>query len=355
MAREILNYDLHGLFGLRIIRNQTIDLLRDINLRFSYFQVDEIDRNDLTINIGEFEPSNRGCYVVDRKYHVGEDYVYCRDSESRARWEFEILGLEEEKTVLNFNGFIRGLHQIVYPHVFAQNLVGRSLLEYKLSQHGYYLVHAASVVEDDRAFLLVGRGGANKTSITMDLVRNKRLEFQADDWAIFHRDRVLSFPTHFLEFNFRLQHLPSEGLRGLGDRLRLIQYLNQRQDYRSLPVQVRDSCRLAAIILLFKTNGSRLTIEEIEPHQALEQLLINNKLEETITSMSMGVTLQGFARPMFAYSFAYPNSRLANYWSQVREGLSACVRKAPCYAVTIPREYNHSVTDEIYRTLIARQ
>ena len=247
MSREVLNYNIHDILKMRIVRNRTFDLLRDLNLRFSCFEVDEIERPDLTINIGPFEPSNRECYAVDRKYYVSEGYLYCRDSEKRAQWEFEILGLEEEQTVLNFNGFIFGLHQIVFPHVFAQNMVGRSLLEYKLSQQSYFLVHAASVVKNDRAFLLVGRGGANKTSVTMDLVRDKGFGFQGDDWVILRDDRVMSFPTHFLEFNFRARHLPSENLRGLGDKFRLVRYLNQRMDYRRTPIRVTESCRLAAI------------------------------------------------------------------------------------------------------------
>jgi len=347
LPREILNYNIHDIFKMRMVRNKTLDLLRDINLRFSYFQVDEIDRPDLTINIGRFEPSNRGCYLVDRKYEVRDGYLHCWDSEERAKWEFEILGLEEDETTLNFNGSVLGLHQVVYPHIFAQNLVGRSLLEYKLSQQDYFLIHAASVVRDKRAFLLVGRGGANKTSVTMDLVRGMGFEFQGDDWVILHRNRVLSFPTHFQEFNFRVQHLPTEGLRGLRDKLRLVRHLNQAFDYGSAPISVKGSCRLATIVLLLKTNSPQLQVEEVDSGNALERLLVNNMLEETITSLSMGVTLQGFAKSMLAYSFVFPNSALASYWKRVREGLGSIVQGVPCYAVRVPHQYSRAVAEEI--------
>lgn len=70
--------------------------MRDLNLEFSFFEVDAIGNPDIILNIGKFTPSNNDCYLIDHKYHIKENYLYCKDFSGKAKWEVEILGFEEQ-------------------------------------------------------------------------------------------------------------------------------------------------------------------------------------------------------------------------------------------------------------------
>ena len=128
------NYNIHNIIKFRILRDSEYGLRDLINLKFSFFEVNEkIDNPDITLNIGKFVPSNEDCYLVDHKYHVKDDYFYCKDAEGKAEWEMEILGFRKEETIINFNGKISGFQSFMNPDFLAQNLLLR-IIEYKLNR-----------------------------------------------------------------------------------------------------------------------------------------------------------------------------------------------------------------------------
>ena len=111
-----------------------------VNLRYSFFQMDEIDRPDIVLNVGGFTPSNQNCYLIDHKYHIKDNYLYCHDTAGRASWELEIKGIERGETTINCrvkNGF--GLYRWFNPEFLPQVLLLK-MIEYKLSQKGYFLI-----------------------------------------------------------------------------------------------------------------------------------------------------------------------------------------------------------------------
>ena len=94
--KEALNYNLHDILQFQIARDKKRDFMRDLNLEFSFFEVDAIGNPDIILNIGKFTPSNNDCYLIDHKYHIKENYLYCKDFSGKAKWEVEILGFEEQ-------------------------------------------------------------------------------------------------------------------------------------------------------------------------------------------------------------------------------------------------------------------
>lgn len=324
------------------------DLLRDINLRFSYFEVEKVARPSLVINIGKFKPQTNSRYLVDHQYHIGDGYFYCKDSQKTAKWELEISGIEDEVTTCNFNGFIFGLHEIVYPHIFAQNLIGRFLLQYKLGQKQYFMMHAASVVRNGRAFVFAGRGGANKTSIIMELIRNHDFSFQGDDWIIFNGSTIYSFPTHFHEFNFRTRILPSEYLRGNLDRFRLVGYLNQPFDYANSNIKVSQSGRISMLNVLLKTNKEKLNIIRGADKKLIKNMLYyNNMIEQNETSLSMGLKLKGVSRYLQGYSFINPDNGFQRFFKNFEESIDNLIKDIPCNIIEIPNQYSKPVSEQI--------
>ncbi|HDY89830.1 MAG TPA: hypothetical protein ENH82_17150 [bacterium] len=342
-------YNIHDVLQMKIQRQRRFpDLFRDINLRFSYFEVDHADNPSLIINIGKFKPQMPECKFVDHQYHVGDGYFYCRDKEKIAKWEFEISGIEDEVTTLNFDGSILGLHEIVYPHIFAQNMIGRFLIQYKLGLKNYFMIHAASVVKDGNAFVFAGRGGANKTSIIMDLVRNYDFTFQGDDWIVFKDNSIYSFPAHFQEFNFRANVLPSEHLRGNLDRFRLFQYLRRPFDYQNSGVKVQKDGKLKTLNILLKTNNEKLKIKKNVDKELIRNMLYyNNRIENNGTSLSMGLELKGISRYLLGYSFINPKNAFQRYWKDFHIAIERLLADVSCNIIEVPDKYDKSVTKEI--------
>ena len=351
--RETIHYNIHDILHMEIRRDKRFpDLFRDINLRFSYFETNKTKDPELILNIGKFTPSKRETFLVDHQYQIGDGYFYCKDSDRTARWEMEIDGIEDSLTTVNFNGSILGLHEIVYPHILAQNLIGRYMLQYKLGQKGYFMIHAASVTKNDQAFVFAGRGGANKTSIIMDLVRNKGFSFQGDDWIIIKDDSVYSFPTHFQEFNFRANVLPSEHLRGNLDRFRLFSYLRRPFNYQNSGIEVTKSSKLKMLNILLKTNNEELKIiKDADKELVKKRLYYNNKIEENETSLSMGLKLKGVSRYLMAYSFIHPNNGFTRFMDSSEKALKRLIQNASCNIIEIPFKYDRSVADRIYSHL----
>ncbi len=68
--KKVHDYNIHNLIKLRIVRNSHFDLMRDINLRFSFFEVSKVNDPNLILNIGKFRPSHNGCVEIDHMYKI---------------------------------------------------------------------------------------------------------------------------------------------------------------------------------------------------------------------------------------------------------------------------------------------
>ena len=71
---ESMNYNIHNIITFQINRKKHKDYIRDMNLPYSYFEEEKVDNPDLILNIGDFNPENHGCYLVDHKWYIKENY-----------------------------------------------------------------------------------------------------------------------------------------------------------------------------------------------------------------------------------------------------------------------------------------
>ena len=223
--RQELNYDIHNILKFKIVRNKKFNFVKDLNLDYLFFEVEEVDDPDIVVNIGNFTPLNDNCYVVDHKYYVKENYFYCKDSEGRTRWEVEIFGFEEGNTIINFNFKILGTRALT-PYISVENFLLEPLICYKLSKKKCFLIHSAAISKDNQAYLLAGRGSAFKTTLVMDFVRRAGFDFLGDDKVIITKNKVLNYPLNFISFKFRCEHLPTENAHNILDRIRLLRYVS---------------------------------------------------------------------------------------------------------------------------------
>lgn len=350
--KQILNYNIHDIMRFQIIRDRKREYLRDLNLLFSYFEVKEETANpDITLNIGKFSPSNQNCYLVDHKYYIKENYFYCKDEEGRARWEVEIYGFEDGDTAINFDGRVFGSHQIFMPELLPQNLFLMPLIGYKLNKKQCFLVHSAAIAKDGQACLLAGRGGAFKTALALDFVGKKGFQFLGDDGVIICPNNVLSFPISLGLVSYKLRYPVRGGLEGFHDRIRAIRYLRKEVDYDSMPLAQQS--RLKAIFFMVKTNKQIVDKAEVDLKKAVSQLAKASNLEAVISPcpMVMPAGSGRYLKYMLAYSFVFPNSQIAKYWSDLEKRLAQVLTPIPIYEIKIPQDYTPAVFNEVWRCL----
>ena len=66
-------------------------LLSDVAKKYGYFKSSETADSDFILHLGNFNPSNQNCLVLDDAYNVRYNYLYCKGiSYKRAKWLFEI-------------------------------------------------------------------------------------------------------------------------------------------------------------------------------------------------------------------------------------------------------------------------
>ena len=344
---DVHHYNVHDLIRFNIVRPRDRGLLRSINLEFGFFETsDHSEEPDIVLNISRFVPRKEDCYLIDHKYYVRPNYFYCSDATGRAKWETEIIGLEGGNAVVNFWSRSRGKEMLLYPDLLPQDLILKPLLEYKLCRKGYFLIHAAAVCKDNRAYLLAGRGGAHKTTLAMQLVQRSGFHLMADDQAILQRDIVLSFPKHIAQLSFKLEHMQTEDY-GFFDKLRVIDYLRRGQ----FDMQIPHSAPLQAIVFVSRTNTDSVNTSEISVPVALKKLVINNIMDMNSLGFMSGL----FLRYMQAYSFVFPNSDVAQHWNYLRQGLAEILSKVPLFEMLVPSTFTLDTLDAFERLVQGAQ
>lgn len=344
--KEKISYNIHDIVKIEMNRVKRLELLRDLDLRFSYFETDKVKNPDIVLNLGEFEPENRNCTVIDHKFYIKDNYFYCKESEERARWEVEIFGIERGQMVVNFNGMVTGIQKFLAPDIISQHFMLRNLIEWKLFQKHALMLHAGSIEKDGKAYLFAGRGGALKTTIIMNLIRDMKLNYIGDEYVIIKNGKALSFPAAFQEFLFRFENLPTENIRKdrrYRDLLSWFFYLRNHsspENYRNPIIKVSDSAKLNSIFFINRGAGYSVKKVSYSPEHTARKMFINTKLE-SINGSVAGIPIQSNPfKYLLAYEQVFPESRIASYWNRVEYSYKKAFRNANCYEAYMPYKYD---------------
>jgi len=358
--KQVLNYNIHNLIKFRIVRDRKWGFGDLMNLKFSAFQVDEIDKPDIILKIGKFTPSNRDCYLVDHKYYIRENYLYCRDSAEGATWEVEILGFEKGEAVINFNlihrPFVKpGKAVYTFPTLLPQAFLFR-LIEHRLGEKGYFLAHAAAVAKDEQGLLFAGRSGCFKTTLAMEFVRRNGYSWLGDDRVILGVGKILALPLNPRLLEFMTKHLPDETCWTFAKQLRFLSECllsKQHENKKHKP----DSVNLKAVFLINKSNNAARKVNFYPlPQSSLSELVegftISRRLED-FRGMGFSINAPFLHRYMLTYSFVFPENLLSAQEEKIKEKLRSVFQSVPICAVEIPPKYSpdifHQITEFISR------
>lgn len=348
--KQVLNYNIHDILKFQIFLDKKFNLFNYLNIEHRFFEVDRADEPDVILNIGKFKPSNEDSYIVDSKYYIKKNYFYCKDSEGKTKWEVEIFGFESGDTIINFDIKVPGVRGLL-PILSAHNLFLSSVIDYKLSNKGYFLLHSAGLGKDNKAFLLAGMGGAFKTTLAMDFIRKAGFDFFGDERVILHDGCIWSYPVGLVSFDYRCRYLPTEKKRNFLDKIGLIKHnINNYDHLDRLKLNVSEMSELSALFFILKQSARKpMTINEYGLENAVDKLIVNNMMEMNHAYMPnlMGISSNPFFEYFLAYSFVFPESQIASHWANMKNKLIHFLKGLPIYEIEIPGEYDDVVFNEV--------
>jgi hypothetical protein len=318
-------------------------------MKFSFFEVDKIENPDIILNIGKFTPSCKYCYSVDHKYIIKKNYLYCKESEGVADWQIQITGLEEGPIIIHYNGKIKGIASLVNPDFLAQNFLLK-IIEYKLYQKGYYLVHAGGISRDGEGYLLPGRGGSFKTTLCMDLIRKKGFKLLGDDRVLIGNGLAYSFPMSFPVFSYMFQHLNHEDAWNITHKLSLIRQLINNRLFVDAGICEHEPAKIAGLIFINRANITKLVMQQLSGNETVKKLILNNRMEDYIDISFLNITSGPFLRYFLAYSYIFPESQIAQFVNGETFSHPEITRNFDSLTfcnVTIPKTYNDQVANQL--------
>ncbi len=332
-------YSIHNIVNFKIVNNANLlsRLLPFWDIELRDFENDREAKLDFTVSLGKFNPQKSDCYVLDDKFHIRENYLYCSDSYKYAKWKLKISGFEkgDMEVYVSANPF---------GWILIPELIINPLIWFKLNQKGFAIVHGSGVTKDGRAYVFAGQGAAGKTTIALNLVA-RGFKLIGDHFVILSNEAVLSFfsPLHLLDFNLTpfvrrrmktKQKIPfkfNQLLRKMTGK----EIATKISPKTLLPSLIEDKAKLHSIFLLLpreKFEARKVSKEEFTAH-----MIPNQKLE-----------FLPFIKYMMEYSYLFPQSVMSTYWARYEENLRQALDAAEAlYRVEVPLRYDNETLERI--------
>ena len=338
-------YNIHDIVKFKIVNTNHFKWrFSNIYVAYKNFETERMDNLDFIVYLGKFTPSHQNCYIINNKYYVKKDYFYCkRDSYKFGKWEFEMSGFENGITTVRVSSNFIG-------YMFMSGFIIEFLIQYKLNEKGYPIVHASCVSRNNRGFLFSARSGGGKTTIAMNLVE-KGFNILGDNFVILHQGDVLSYFSLLNIFTYNLAPIVKRnfgtknkvilGLKELFYKatlgyIKIFTKVNPKEIFPELTVE---ETKLNTVFLLLPGRGMK--IEKISKGELINHLVMNQKLD----------TLS-FLEYISEYSYVLPESKLATHWKRYEENLKANLPdNIPFYKVEVPQKYDKKVFEKILEVI----
>ncbi|MBC8484522.1 MAG: hypothetical protein H8D45_00570 [Bacteroidetes bacterium] len=335
MTRETLNYNIHDILSFQINRKRCRDFIKDINLPYSYFETEHGDNPDIILNLGDFTPENEGCYVVDHKWYIKNDYIYCSEHIGKIKFKIEIIGIESIPTIINVSTNTRNIRQLFLPSVLPQYIVLRPIIDFKLLCKEFVSIHAAAVANEKGAIIFLGRGGSFKTTLSMDYIRNLNYKFLGDNKMKINKNKAFSYPVHNKLFDYRVNKMNTENY-SLLDKYKYLIY--QRSNQYEPDYTIVDKTDISSMYLIAKSNGKQMRAEQLLRDDVLIKTVNSHKMENIGGPFLMGIS-KGLYDYFTAYSYVFPDSKIASYWDTYGSMLAEYLDADEYYEISLPKTY----------------
>ena len=350
---ETLEYNVHDRLRIRVNRPAGLDLIEDINQPLSYFRTPHsCSSPDITLNIGAFTPDNSHCDVIDHRFLVKRDYLFCTEVVDKVRCTCEITGLESSAIVMNVHTSLRYARQIALPSLIAFNIFLRPIIDYKLLELGIVSIHGAGVSSGTDAFVFSGRGGSHKTTLVMDLIRKHNLRFIGEDRILIDANRdVFAYPIHHRLFGYRLAHMETEDY-GRWSKLRYLIYQGRGGSLSQHHICTRS--QLKCLLSIVRHTGTTMSQSKITPPEMALKLRISQQAENISSPVIMGMSAGRMYEYLAAYAFKYPDSRAATYWTDYEGRLCDILQEDSYDEFYLPDRYTPTIAAALRAHILAQ-
>jgi hypothetical protein len=342
MREQEFGYCIHDLLSLRVLMRSQPWIHSAIHTEYQNFFSNAISNPDLTVIIGNFEPDNNDCTILDNTFHIKQDYIYCKDSYKRAHWKFELTGLESGHTKLK-----------IYGNFFARFIISGFLIDpiinFKLNEKGYSLVHGSSVCNDRGSHIFTAQGGGGKTSTAL-YATERGCQFMGDNFIIVHNGQAMSFlsPLNIFSFNmlpYLKQYIPWHTKFGFHVKkifflltgLNIVTKINPEYINICSPSKQYPICKIFMLVPHERFSNSKVNINKLVQHMAF----------------NLRVDFSFFTKYLIQYSFIFPNSALAKYWNTYEENLTRNFQNIheSSYLIEVPQKYDLNTFEKIWELI----
>lgn len=342
------HYSVHDVVRFKIVEKTGFlkRYLSGTEIQYKNFEADRSDDLDFVVRLGEFTPRNTDCIVLDDKYYIKRDYIFCEeDSYKLAKWKFEISGFESGNMRVSVSSNLSG-------SFFVSGFIIDSLLRFKLETMGYSVVHASCVSKDGRAIALSSQSGGGKTRIALHLVENE-YDFLGDNFLIIKNGRALSFlsplnvftynlsPSIKSSFGFRqnmVLHLKDLVFRASSSRVKIFTKVNPKSVFSQAIV---DESELRCVIVLNPRKD--FSTKKISKRELVDRL-VNNQKSEFVP----------FSKYMLEYSYKFDEGIFSDFWHICEENL---IKNLPdnlrMLEVEVPPLYDGALLNNILEVIEA--
>lgn len=339
------NYSIQNIVTFKIINRTRFShkFVSNLDTEYKNFETKDLNNPDFTLYLGDFIPSNQDCYILDDKYYIKEDYLFCKENSYKlAKWKLEISGFESANMIIHISSNLIG-------NMFLSPIID-FLIQFKLNEKGYSLVHASCVSENNRAYLFPALSGGGKTTVAMHFVE-KGFDFLGDNFVILHDGEALCFLSPLNIFTYNLTPIIKRNL-GIGKRsilalkdllykmtlgyAKIFTKINVRH---VVPNAIVDKSILDSVSILIPKE--EVHIENISKEELIGHLVMNQKLESS--------SFRGY---MLDYSYMFPESNMATHWTRYKENLRKNIGgDTPIYKIEVPQKYDTNTFERIVKVI----
>jgi hypothetical protein len=342
------SYSIHGIVSFSI--TERTNLLHTCFSRlaraYANFETSISDPPDISISIGKFTPSNDECRIVDEKFYVKKDYLYCGVNHYKfARWAAEFTGFENQRPCVR-----------VSPNIPAELVIQGDVISpmilFMIGEKGCSIIHGSGISKNGKAVILAGRSATGKTTLALNLVQ-RGYGFLGDNFVILRKGKVLAYPSLLGIFSYNLTPLLKERL---GSRKRFAITVKKvlhrvTKGYVKLftsvnPREVLDDAlvkqaALSQIILLLpgqKFRASAMSREALVKHLVFNQMMDCPK----------------FMEYALAYAYEFPDSNLARWWDRYERTLLENIPlDIAVHKVEVPPRYDNRAIEQLEEIISA--
>lgn len=310
-------YSAQGIVNFIVIDNANFTMFDTFYKHYQNFEVKEVPQNvDLVIKLGNFNPQTEDKYVVGYgKYYIGSDSFYVKkESYKGANWSFEVIGLDEITTTVNINFNTSG-------RIFMTGNVIDFLIQWKLLQKSYSLIHASGITKNDQAIIFSARGGGGKTSLAVEAL-SYDYNFLSDNYLMLKNDQIFGFPTSLSLFTYNLADTivkklkktekVSISLKNIVYKLTggYAKFFTKINPQRIGELSKYSSLDTVFIIRPVEHGKNKLVINKIERTTAVKKMLYNQMLEFPFFNQYLEI-----------YSYILPENNFSKHWDLYLETL----------------------------------